>query len=164
MAIPATKTLIKMYDHTDSDITIKVTGYQWLWKYEYLDSGVSFYSKLSTPYDEIYNKKQKNLNYLQEVDNRLIIPTNKKVRFLVTSNDVLHAWWVPDLALKKDAIPGFINELSTVVLEPGVYRGRCAELCGRHHGFMPIVVEAVSENKFDEWIASQKIESNLANK
>ena len=92
------------------------------------------------------------------------IPTNKKVRFLVTSNDVLHAWWVPDLALKKDAIPGFINELSTVVLEPGVYRGRCAELCGRHHGFMPIVVEAVSENKFDEWIASQKIESNLANK
>ena len=164
MAIPATKTLIKMYDHTDSDITIKVTGYQWLWKYEYLDSGVSFYSKLSTPYDEIYNKKQKNLNYLQEVDNRLIIPTNKKVRFLVTSNDVIHAWWVPDLALKKDAIPGFINELSTVVLEPGVYRGRCAELCGRHHGFMPIVVEAVSENKFDEWIASQKIESNLANK
>ena len=115
-------------------------------------------------WDEIYNKKQKNLNYLQEVDNRLIIPTNKKVRFLVTSNDVLHAWWVPDLALKKDAIPGFINELSTVVLEPGVYRGRCAELCGRHHGFMPIVVEAVSENKFDEWIASQKIESNLANK
>jgi cytochrome c oxidase subunit 2 len=102
MAVPATKTLIKMYDHGDSEIHIKITGYQWLWQYEYLNTNVSFYSKLSTPYDEIYNKNTKNINYLQEVDKHLIVPVNKKIRFLLTSNDVLHAWWVPDLALKKD--------------------------------------------------------------
>ena len=153
MAIPATKTLIKMYDHSDSEIHIKITGYQWLWGYEYLNTDVSFYSKLSTPYDEIYNKK-KNINYLQEVDNQLVVPINKKIRFLLTSNDVLHAWWVPDLALKKDAIPGFINEMSVVINEPGIYRGRCAELCGRHHGFMPIVIKAVAEDEYDEWLAN----------
>jgi len=154
MAIPATKTLIKMYDHSDSEIHIKITGYHCLWGYEYLNTDVSFYSKLSTPYDEIYNKKEKNINYLQEVDNQLVVPINKKIRFLLTSNDVLHAWWVPDLALKKDAIPGFINEMSVVINEPGIYRGRCAELCGRHHGFMPIVIKAVAEDEYDEWLAN----------
>jgi cytochrome c oxidase subunit 2 len=154
MAVPATKTLIKMYDHGDSEIHIKITGYQWLWQYEYLNTNVSFYSKLSTPYDEIYNKNTKNINYLQEVDKHLIVPVNKKIRFLLTSNDVLHAWWVPDLALKKDAIPGYINEMSVVINEPGIYRGRCAELCGRHHGFMPIVIEAVEEKEYEEWLAN----------
>ena len=154
MAVPATKTLIKMYDHSDSEIHIKITGYQWLWQYEYLNTNVSFYSKLSTPYDEIYNKSIKNVNYLQEVDKELIVPVNKKIRFLLTSNDVLHAWWVPDLALKKDAIPGYINEMSVVINEPGIYRGRCAELCGRHHGFMPIVIKAVEEKEYEEWLAN----------
>ena len=154
MAVPATKTLIKMYDHSDSEIHIKITGYQWLWEYEYLNTDVSFYSKLSTPYNEIYNKETKNVNYLQEVDKQLVLPINKKIRFLLTSNDVLHAWWVPDLALKKDAIPGFINEMSVVINEPGIYRGRCAELCGRHHGFMPIVIKAVEEKEYEEWLAN----------
>lgn len=164
MAVPATKTLIKMYDHSDSEIHIKITGYQWLWQYEYLNSDVAFYSKLSTPYNEIYNKEKKNINYLQEVDNELIVPINKKIRFLLTSNDVLHAWWVPDLALKKDAIPGFINEMSVVINEPGIYRGRCAELCGRHHGFMPIVIKAVEEKEYNEWLAnaSDKKTSGIA--
>ena len=153
MAIPATKTLIKMYDHSDSEIHIKITGYQWLWEYKYLNTNVSFYSKLSTPYDEIYNKQEKNINYLQEVDNKLVLPVNKKIRFLLTSNDVLHAWWVPDLALKRDAIPGFINEMSVVINEPGLYRGRCAELCGRHHGFMPIVVRAVPKQEYVKWVS-----------
>jgi cytochrome c oxidase subunit 2 len=143
-----------MYDHSDSEIHIKITGYQWLWQYEYLNTNVSFYSKLSTPYDEIYNKSTKNVNYLQEVDKELIVPVNKKIRFLLTSNDVLHAWWVPDLALKKDAIPGYINEMSVVINEPGIYRGRCAELCGRHHGFMPIVIKAVEEKEYEEWLAN----------
>jgi cytochrome c oxidase subunit 2 len=164
MAVPATKTLIKMYDHSDSEIHIKITGYQWLWQYEYLNSDVAFYSKLSTPYNEIYNKEKKNIHYLQEVDNELIVPINKKIRFLLTSNDVLHAWWVPDLALKKDAIPGFINEMSVVINEPGIYRGRCAELCGRHHGFMPIVIKAVEEKEYNEWLAnaSDKKTSGIA--
>ena len=119
-----------------------------------INTNVSFYSKLSTPYDEIYNKSTKNVNYLQEVDKELIVPVNKKIRFLLTSNDVLHAWWVPDLALKKDAIPGYINEMSVVINEPGIYRGRCAELCGRHHGFMPIVIKAVEEKEYEEWLAN----------
>ena len=154
MAVPATKTLIKMYDTSDAQIHIKITGYQWLWQYEYLNTDVSFYSKLSTPYKEIYNQKEKNINYLQEVDKQLVLPVNKKIRFLLTSNDVLHAWWVPDLALKKDAIPGFINEMAVVIKEPGVYRGRCAELCGRHHGFMPIVIKAVEQDEYDQWLAN----------
>ena len=154
MAIPATKTLIKMYDTSESEIHIKITGYQWLWQYEYLNTDVSFYSKLSTPYKEIYNQKEKNVNYLQEVDNQLVLPINKKIRFLLTSNDVLHAWWVPDLALKRDAIPGYINEMAVVIKEPGIYRGRCAELCGRHHGFMPIVIKAVEQNDYEKWLAN----------
>ena len=108
-----------------------------------------------------YNKDTKNINYLQEVDKHLVVPVNKKIRFLLTSNDVLHAWWVPDLALKRDAIPGYINEMSVVINEPGIYRGRCAELCGRHHGFMPIVIEAVEEKEYEEWLANaDKVKSS----
>jgi cytochrome c oxidase subunit 2 len=160
MAVPATKTLIKMYDHSDSEIHIKITGYQWLWQYEYLNTGISYYSKLSTPYSEIYNKKSKNVNYLQQVDNELVVPINKKIRFLLTSNDVLHAWWVPDLALKRDAIPGYINEMSTIINKPGIYRGSCAELCGRHHGFMPIVIKAVTEDEYEKWLTARKVKTS----
>ncbi len=165
MAIPATKTLIAMEDTSNSDMTIKVTGYQWLWQYEYLDEGVSFYSALTTPREEIYNQQQKNEHYLLQVDNELILPVGKKIRLLITSNDVLHAWWVPDLAVKKDAIPGYINEIWTKIDKPGVYRGQCAELCGRDHGFMPIVVRALEQNEYDQWLDKKKsaTEEEVAN-
>lgn len=156
MAIPATKTLIAMENTADSDLTIKITGYQWKWQYEYLDENISFFSNLSTPREEIVNAAEKNENYLLEVDNPVVIPVGKKVRFLLTANDVLHAWWVPDLAVKKDAVPGFINEMWTKVDEPGVYRGQCAELCGRDHGFMPIVVVAKEPADYLDWVAEQK--------
>lgn len=157
MAVPASKTLIKMENAENADMTIKVTGYQWLWHYTYLDENIEFYSKLNTPPEEVYNLQEKNPNYLLEVDNELILPVGKKVRFLITSNDVLHAWWVPDLAVKKDAIPGYINESWAEIKEPGVYRGQCAELCGRHHGFMPIVVRALPEDEYAEWLATRKL-------
>jgi cytochrome c oxidase subunit 2 len=158
MAIPSTATLIKMEDTKNADLVIKVTGYQWKWKYEYLDQDVGFFSNLSTPRDQIENKTAKGKDYLLEVDNMVVIPTGKKVRFLVTANDVIHAWWVPQLAVKKDAIPGFINETWTRVDEPGIYRGQCAELCGKDHGYMPIVVKAVSEDEFKKWISVKKAE------
>jgi len=158
MAIPSTATLIKMDDTKNAELVIKVTGYQWKWKYEYLDQDISFFSSLSTPRDQIDNKAAKGKDYLLEVDNAVVIPTGKKVRFLVTANDVIHAWWVPQLAMKKDAIPGFINELWTRVDEPGTYRGQCAELCGKDHGFMPIVVQAVSEDDFKKWVSVKKAE------
>ena len=153
LAIPATKTLIAMEDTSDYDLTVKITGYQWLWEYEYIDEGVSFYSVLKTPRSQINNLEEKTEHYLLEVDNELVLPVGKKVRFLITSNDVLHAWWVPDLAVKKDAIPGFINEAWTKINEPGVYRGQCAELCGRDHGFMPVVVRAVEDDEFQQFLA-----------
>ncbi|MCD9461046.1 cytochrome c oxidase subunit II [Marinibactrum halimedae] len=156
MAFPATSSLIKIYDTSESELDIVITGYQWKWKYEYLNQGVTFFSNLATPKDEIYNRVAKNPNYLLEVDEPLIIPIHKKVRFLITANDVIHAWWVPDLAVKKDAIPGFINESWAYVEEPGVYRGQCAELCGKDHGFMPIVVKAVPENEYDLWLAEKR--------
>jgi cytochrome c oxidase subunit 2 len=152
MAVPATSSLIKIYDTKEADIDIVITGYQWKWKYEYLGKDVSFFSNLSTPSTEIYNQTEKNPNYLLEVDEPLVIPTNKKVRFLITANDVIHAWWVPDLAVKKDAIPGFINESWAIVEEPGIYRGQCAELCGKDHGFMPIVVQAMAEDDYNLWL------------
>lgn len=155
LAIPATATLINMEDTAEADLTVKITGYQWKWHYEYMDSGVSFYSNLSTPRAQIENKTEKNDNYLLEVDKHVVLPVGKKVRFLVTANDVIHAWWVPQIAVKKDAIPGFINEIWTLIEEPGIYRGQCAELCGKDHGFMPIVVEAVSEQEFDTWVAEK---------
>ncbi len=159
MVIPATKTLVAMEDNSESDLTIKVTGYQWKWKYEYMDGdakGVSFFSSLSTPRDQIENKAEKKENYLLEADNPLVIPTNKKVRFLITSNDVIHSWWVPDFAVKQDAVPGFVNEAWAVVNEPGMYRGQCAELCGKDHGFMPINVVAKDEGAYLDWAAEQK--------
>ncbi|MGH1485548.1 MAG: cytochrome c oxidase subunit II [Cellvibrionaceae bacterium] len=156
MAYPATKSLIKLYDTSESEVDVVITGYQWYWGYEYLDQGVSFFSRLSTPQEQIYNEAPKGANYLLEVDEPLVIPTNKKVRFLVTANDVIHAWWVPDLAVKRDAIPGYINESWTYVEKPGIYRGVCAELCGKDHGFMPIVVKAVPEAEYTTWLADRR--------
>ena len=156
MAIPSTATLLEMSDTSKSDLTVKITGYQWKWKYEYPDQDVSFFSTLATPRDQIDNKTAKGEHYLLEVDNPIVVPVGKKVRFLVTANDVIHSWWVPQLGVKKDAIPGFINEFWTRVDETGTFRGQCAELCGKDHGFMPIVVNAVSPEDFTKWVAMQK--------
>ncbi|MBI5612139.1 MAG: cytochrome c oxidase subunit II, partial [Gammaproteobacteria bacterium] len=163
MAIPSTATLLKMEDtKSEADIVIKVTGYQWKWRYEYPDHDVSFFSTLSTPRDQIENKAKKGDNYLLEVDNPVVIPVGKKVRFLVTANDVIHAWWVPQLGVKKDAIPGFLNETWAIANKPGTYRGQCAELCGKDHGYMPIVVEAVEQDKFTQWVGAQKAQAQVA--
>lgn len=162
LAIPATKTLIDMEDTSNYDLTVKITGYQWLWHYEYVDQKVDFYSVLSTPRSQINNDEQKGDNYLLEVDKELVLPVGKKVRFLITSNDVIHAWWVPELAVKKDAVPGFINEAWTKINQPGIYRGQCAELCGRDHGFMPVVVRAVLPEEFDQWLAQNASEEGSA--
>jgi cytochrome c oxidase subunit II len=156
LAIPATRTLIAMDDMSKSDVTVKVTGYQWKWKYEYPAENVSFFSTLSTPWSAIENQAGKGEHYLLEVDNELVLPVNKKVRFLFTANDVIHSWWVPALGVKKDAIPGYINESWATIEKPGVYRGQCAELCGLGHGFMPIVVRAVAEEEYQQWIKQQK--------
>ena len=158
MAYPATKTVIAMKDTSSPDMTIKATGYQWMWGYDYLTGegeGISFYSRLSTPRAQIENKEPKGENYLLEVDNRVVVPVGKKVRVIITANDVIHAWWVPDFAVKQDANPGFINEAWAIVPEPGIYRGQCAELCGKDHGFMPIVVEVKSEADYAVWIEEQ---------
>lgn len=152
MAIPATKTLIAMEDTTEADVTVLVTGSQWKWHYKYLNTDVEFYSLLATPKDQINNKFAKGENYLLEVDRPLVIPTGKKVRFLMTSDDVIHSWWVPAFAVKKDANPGFINEAWTRVEEPGIYRGQCAELCGKDHAFMPVVVIAKSPADYEQWL------------
>jgi cytochrome c oxidase subunit 2 len=156
MAIPATKTLIAMEDASKADLTIKITGSQWKWHYEYMGEDVEFYSMLATPQNEITNLADKNPNYLLEVDKPLVLPINQKVRFLMTSDDVIHSWWVPDFAVKKDANPGFINETWTNINEVGTYRGQCAELCGKDHGFMPVVVEAKTEEDFKTWLAEAK--------
>lgn len=159
MAIPATKTLIEMENNDDSDVTIQVTASQWKWHYKYFDQNIEFYSVLSTPRDQYDNLKGtsavKGENYLLEVDRHLVIPVNKKVRFLITSDDVIHAWWVSAFAVKQDANPGFINEAWTIVDKPGIYRGQCAELCGKDHGFMPIVVEVKSEEDYATWLDEQ---------
>ncbi|QBQ53730.1 cytochrome c oxidase subunit II [Nitrosococcus wardiae] len=156
IAVPATSAMIRLYDASDSELTIKVTGYQWRWRYDYVDHGFGFMSNLSTPFDQIANKSPKGENYLLEVDNPLVLPINKKVRFVITADDVIHAWWVPALGFKQDAVPGFINEAWAVIEEPGTYRGQCTELCGRGHGYMPIVVEAKTQEEFDKWVSSQK--------
>lgn len=156
MAIPATATLKRMYDTSNADIDILVTGYQWRWRYEYLGEDVSFFSNLSTPREQIYGDESRGDFYLVEVDEPMVVPVGRKVRLLLTANDVIHSWWVPDLAVKKDAIPGFINESWTRIDEPGVYRGQCAELCGRDHAFMPIEVKAVSEEEYVAWLASKR--------
>jgi cytochrome c oxidase subunit II len=155
MAIPASKTLIAMEDTSKSDLTILVTGSQWKWHYKYLEHPIEFYSLLATPKAEIDNLAAKNEFYLRDVDRPLVIPTGKKVRFLMTSDDVIHSWYVPDFAIKKDANPGFINETWTQVDKPGVYRGQCAELCGKDHGFMPVVVDVKTPEDFDAWVKQQ---------
>ena len=158
-AIPATRTLIDMEDTSEAELTLKVTAYQWLWKYEYVEDGVSFYSSLApSSRSAIYGDPWKVDNYLLEVDNPVVLPVGKKVRILLTADDVIHAWWVPALGMKKDAIPGFVNEMWAVIEEPGTYRGQCAELCGKDHGFMPIVVEAKSHDEYKQWVAAYKAE------
>ena len=159
MAIPATKTLIDIYDTSESELDIQITGYQWKWNYKYLGQDVEFFSNLTTPSAQIHNLEPKGEHYLLEVDKPLVIPVGTKVRFLITSADVIHAWWVPALAVKKDAIPGYVNESWTRVEEPGIYRGQCAELCGKDHGFMPIVVEVKSKEDFAIWLAERKAET-----
>ena len=166
MAIPATRVLTEIYDSSESEVDIQVIGYQWRWEYKYLPSSadeepVSFFSVMSTPREQINNEVPKDEHYLLDVDNPVVIPINKKVRFLFTSNDVIHAWWVPEFAVKKDAIPGFINESWTIVEEPGIYRGQCAELCGIDHGFMPIVVHAVEQEEYDAWYAERQESARL---
>jgi cytochrome c oxidase subunit 2 len=162
MAVPATKVLLDMEDVSNSDMSIKVTGYQWKWHYDYLDEDVSFFSNISTP-DSLAKATSASVEmddtYLRDVDNRMVIPVNKKVRLLFTANDVLHAWWVPAFGVKKDTIPGFINESWIKTDKPGVYRGQCAELCGTNHGFMPIVVEVKSEEDYASWIAGKKAQA-----
>lgn len=158
MAWPATKTIIDMRDTSAADITIKATGYQWKWGYDYVvgeGEGLSFVSTLTTPRGQIENREAKGENYLLEVDNPVVVPVGKKVRVLLTANDVIHAWWVPALGVKQDAIPGFIRDTWFRADKEGVYRGVCAELCGRDHGFMPIEVHVVSEQAYTEWVASQ---------
>ena len=162
MAVPATKTLIRMADARDAELTIKVTGYQWRWHYDYLNEGVGFFSTLATPQAQIHNHEHKHEHYLLEVDRRLVLPVGKKVRILTTAADVIHSWWVPALGWKRDAIPGFINESWTQIDQPGVYRGQCAELCGKDHAFMPIVVEALPEAEFQAWLTKMKTASPTA--
>lgn len=155
LAIPATKTLFRAEDSSDADVTIKAIGYQWKWQYQYLDEGISFFSNLSTPMSQRLGKEKKGEWYLLEVDNPIVVPIHKKVRILTTSNDVIHSWWVPDLGVKKDAIPGFINETWAKIEKPGIYRGQCAELCGQNHAYMPIVVKAVTQKEYDAWVKGQ---------
>ena len=156
MAVPATTTLLALEDTRDSDMSIQITGFQWKWKYDYLDEGISFFSVLTTPRDQIEGDAPKSDTYLMDVDNPVVVPINKKIRFLITSNDVIHSWWVPDLGWKQDAVPGFINDAWTELKEPGTYRGKCAELCGKDHGFMPIVLVAKTQEDYDAWVVEQK--------
>ena len=156
LMVPASFKLIEMYDVGEPEIDIKVTGYQWRWHYEYLGENVEFFSNLKTPQEQIDNTQAKTANYLLEVDEELVVPIGTRVRFLFTAADVLHSWWVPELSVKRDAIPGFINEAWAVVNEKGTYRGQCTELCGTNHGFMPIVVRAVDEQEYNDWLGERK--------
>lgn len=165
MAVPATRALILMETTSGYEMDIKITGYQWKWEYEYPDEGFSFISSLDSASDAARIKGSgidptTVENYLLEVDNPMVIPTNTKIRFLITAGDVIHSWWVPELGWKRDAIPGLVNEAWTEVSEPGVYRGQCAELCGKDHGFMPIVVIAKPRAEYEQWVAEQKSEAN----
>jgi cytochrome c oxidase subunit 2 len=163
MAIPATRSLIALEDTSDAELTVKVTGYQWRWQYEYIDQGVSFFSNLaSSSRDATKGDPHSVEHYLLDVDNRLVLPVNTRVRFVFTSNDVIHSWWVPALGWKQDTVPGFINDAWTNIPEPGVYRGQCAELCGKDHGFMPIVVEAKTREDYDAWLVAKKAETEAA--
>ncbi len=156
MAVPAMNLLIDMEDASEPDVTVLVTGSQWKWHYKYMDNDIEFFSRMATQPEQISGKLEKGVNYLLEVDRPLVIPTGQKVRFLVTSDDVIHSWWVPDFAVKQDANPGFINDAWAMVNEPGIYRGQCAELCGKDHGFMPVVVIAKEPAEYDKWILEQQ--------
>ncbi len=166
MAIPATKTVIQMKDTSNPDLTIKATGYQWKWGYDYLTGegqGISFYSTLSTSRELItdnsvdgHKRREGHANYLLEVDNPVFVPIGKKIRLIATADDVIHSWWVPAFGVKQDAIPGFVRDTWFKVDKPGIYRGQCAELCGKEHGFMPIVVEAVEPKQYADWVDAQK--------
>ncbi|MBS4150222.1 cytochrome c oxidase subunit II [Pseudomonadota bacterium DY0742] len=159
MAVPATRTLLHIYDASESDVDIQITGYQWKWHYKYLGEDVEFFSNLTTPREQINNQAPKGEHYLLEVDQPLVIPAGAKVRFLITAADVIHSWWVPELAVKKDAIPGFVNESWTRVEQPGLFRGQCTELCGKDHGFMPVVVEVKSQEDYAAWLGEKKAEA-----
>jgi cytochrome c oxidase subunit 2 len=169
MAVPAAKTLVEIEDTTKTELTIKVTGFQWGWQYDYLDDGVAYYSHLDRKSDEareLLSGIDPNSveHYLLNVDHPLVVPVDTKVRLLVTGADVIHSWWVPAFGVKKDAIPGFVNEawFRVDADKPGFYRGQCAELCGRDHGFMPIVVEARSKADFAAWLKSTAAEQKQA--
>jgi cytochrome c oxidase subunit 2 len=156
---PATKTIIEMKDTSEADITIKTTGYQWMWGYDYIQGegeGISFISQLTTSQNQIRNQAPKGENYLLEVDNHVVVPAGKKIRMLITADDVIHAWWVPAFGVKQDAIPGFIRDAWFKVDKPGIYRGQCAELCGKEHGFMPVVVEVMEQEKYSQWVAERQ--------
>jgi cytochrome c oxidase subunit 2 len=159
MAWPATTHLLAIRDTGQPDITIKATGYQWKWGYDYIKGegeGIHFTANLSTPQEQIYGKAPRGDHYLLETDNHLVVPVGKKIRMLVTAADVVHAWYVPALAVKQDAIPGFVRDAAFRANREGVFRGQCAELCGKDHGFMPIVVEVLSQEKYSAWVADQK--------
>jgi len=162
MAYPATKTILAMKDTTASELTIKVTGYQWKWNYDYLQDGFGYYSALSTPIAQIENREPKGEHYLLEVDHPMVVPVDTKVRVLITAGDVLHAWWVPALGVKQDAIPGFVRDSWFRAEKVGIYRGQCAELCGKEHGFMPIVVEVKSKDDYAKWAAERKQQNAAA--
>ncbi len=161
MAIPATRTVLAMKDTSEAEMTIKVTGYQWKWGYDYLKGegeGISFYSNLTTPYAQIHNEAPKGPEYLLEVDNPLVVPVGKKIRVLTTANDVIHSFWVGALGFKQDAIPGFVRDTWFLAENPGVYRGQCVELCGKDHGFMPIVIHVMNDGDYKQWVAAKKKE------
>jgi cytochrome c oxidase subunit 2 len=162
LAVPATMVLKDIDNTNDPTLNIRVTGYQWKWGYTYLDDGITFFSNLSTPRAQINGTEKRGKWFLYEVDRPLVVPIKEKVRLLVTSNDVIHSWWVPELGVKQDAIPGYVNENWFYITKPGTYRGQCAELCGQLHGFMPIVVKAVTRLQYDQWVAEQK--QQIANK
>ena len=158
MAIPATKALVEIEDASAAALTIKVTGYQWKWRYQYVGTNLDFYSSLAQSSRDALNSGQNPAevqHYLLDVDNPVVVPVNKKVRLLLSSDDVIHAWWIPAFGMKRDAIPGFVNEMWFKATETGVYRGQCAELCGAFHGFMPIVVEVKSEEEYASWLAEK---------
>ena len=159
IAWPATRVVIAQKDTSNPDITIKVTGYQWKWGYDYLrgeGEGISFTAMLATPRDQIEGRAPRGANYLLEVDNELVVPMGKKVRMLTTAADVIHSWWIPAFGAKQDAIPGFIRDIHFRAEKTGVYRGQCVELCGKEHGFMPIVVRVVTPQEYTQWVGERK--------
>ncbi len=165
MAVPATTALVRMEDSSGAEMTVKITGFQWRWKYEYLDQDISFISSLA-PTSNAARQLNSGVapasveNYLLDVDHPLVLPVGRKIKFLITADDVIHSWWVPALGWKRDAIPGFVNEAWTNIEKPGTYRGQCAELCGKDHGFMPIVVIAKTEDEFESWVSEQLAEKS----